>query len=92
MDIIVTLSLWYFIWVNIGLPIPISMSWFWWWIFNPEHVYDFYEQEDIKLIKIERNQKEFAKRFLVLVCNYSVILHNVLPNNTHTFNIKYQKM
>ena len=29
----------------------------WWWDSNPEHVYDFYEQEDIKLIKTDRNQK-----------------------------------
>ena len=33
----------------------------WWWDSNPEHAYDFHEQEDIKLMKTERNQNKIAK-------------------------------
>ena len=29
----------------------------WWWNSNPEHVYDFHKQEDIKLLNTHRNQK-----------------------------------
>ena len=27
----------------------------WWWDSKPEHVYDLHEQEEIKLLKTERN-------------------------------------
>ena len=30
----------------------------WWWDSNPEHVYEFHEQENIILIKTQRNQKK----------------------------------
>ena len=33
----------------------------WWQGFNPEHVYDFHEKEDIKLIKTERNERKLPR-------------------------------
>ena len=38
-------------------PNKIGEKRLWWWDSNPEHIYDFYEQEDIKLLKTERNQE-----------------------------------
>ena len=33
----------------------------WWWDFNPENIYAFHEEEDIKLIQVKREKN--AKRF-----------------------------
>ena len=44
-----------------------------WWDYNPEHVYDFHKQEDVKSLKTKRNQKQIAKGFPVLGHIISII-------------------
>ena len=56
------------------------------WDSNSKHVYDFHEQEDIKLLKIGRNQNQTARGFPVLGHISSIYWHNVLPNYTYQFS------
>ena len=44
----------------------------WWWDFNPENVYAFHEQEDIKLLKTERKEYQFTRGFPVLGRSMSI--------------------